>query len=44
MNKSENEKKTLEEISKFAKFDNPNNFDDYYIKTLPELSKKKIFL
>ena len=41
MNKDDKEKSILEKIAKFAKFDNPNNFDDYYVKTISELSKNK---
>ena len=38
MNKDENDKNMMEDIAKFAKYDNHNNFDDYFVKIIPELS------
>lgn len=37
-----NEKEEIkEQILKFTSFTNPNNFDDYFAKVLPSLSKIK---
>ena len=41
MNKSENEKNIFDNIAQFAQYENPNNFDEYFSKLLPKLSKKK---
>ena len=38
MNKDEKDENVMEDIAKFAKYDNPNNFDDYFVKIIPELS------
>lgn len=39
MSQNENEDVNLEEVQKFMSFKNSNNFDDYFVKVLPSLSK-----
>ena len=41
MNKNEEESKLFEHISKMASYENPNDFDEYYMELMPKLSKKK---
>ena len=40
MNKGEKESNIFETIANFAKYENPNDFDDYYMELLPKLGKK----
>ena len=42
MNKNDEKSKPFENISKMARYENPNNFDEYYMELMPKLSKKII--
>ena len=39
MNKAENEENILKNISGFAKYENPNNFDDYHAELISQIFK-----
>ena len=39
MNKSGKEKNIFRNIPAFAKYENPNNFDEYHAELIPKLSK-----
>ncbi len=40
MEKKNKEEAQLKEIEKFAKFENPNNFDNFFVEIIPRLSMK----
>ena len=44
MNKNGKEENILNNISRLAKYENPNNFEDYYTQIILKTSKKTFIL
>lgn len=43
MSQKDQEQQIQQQILNFTSFTNPNNFDDYFAKVLPSLSKLKYY-